>query len=371
VNKTLKTLFFAALAASAAMVSAPLPAADEIAWGPDYVAIMPGYSFPSKAYGTTGNGATVSGIFGHNFTPRLALEFNVQSSTFETGTVGGTDFYQNGFTTDLAYSLFDRHSDHLLIPFVLIGVGGVYDDFFPNSRDGIAFIADAGVGVVTRPLFANGIRFRLDARYVRDTKEGGHGEERVIAGIEIPLGRTVRHIERHTEYIVEPQREAPKSEVHEIIAEAVHPWVDSDGDGVDDEHDKCPDTPRGMKVDADGCVIKNQTFGLQGVTFEFNKSRLTPNATYVLDMVTRAFVGQPTLMVEVAGHTDGIGSAESNLKLSQLRAEAVGRYLVSKGASPTQVTAKGYGKSQLLVNPETSDRDRELNRRVELRVIAQ
>lgn len=371
-NKTVQALIFASLATIGATASTPLAAADEIAWGPDYVAILPGYSFPSKAYGTTGNGATVSGIFGHNFTPRTSLEFNMQSSTFETGTGGGTDFYQNGFTTDFVYSFFDRHSDHLLIPFVLIGVGGVYDDFFPSSRDGVAFIADAGIGVVTRPLFANGIRFRLDGRYVRDTKEGGHGDERVIAGIEIPLGRTVRHIERHTEYIVAPAVQEPvKSEVHEIIAEAAHAWVDSDGDGVDDEHDKCPDTPRGMKVDSDGCVIKNQTFGLQGVTFEFNKARLTPNATYVLDMVTRAFVGQPTLMVEVAGHTDGIGSAESNLKLSQLRAEAVGRYLVSKGASPTQVMAKGYGKSQLLVNPETSERDRELNRRVELRVIAQ
>jgi OmpA-OmpF porin, OOP family len=372
VNKSSRTFIVAAVVSIAALASAPLPAADEVAWGPDYVAALPGYSFPSKAYGTTGNGATVSGIFGHNFAPRLSLEFNVQSSTFETGTAGGSDFYQNGFTTDLAYSLWDRHSDHLLIPFVLIGVGGVYDDFFPSTRDGVAFIADAGAGVITRPLFSNGIRFRLDGRYVRDTKEGGHGEGRVIAGIEIPLGRTVRHIERHTEYIVEPARQdASRPEVHEVIAEAAHPWVDSDGDGVDDEHDKCPDTPRGMKVDSDGCVIKNQTFGLQGVTFEFNKARLTPNATYVLDMVSRAFVGQPSLMVEVAGHTDSVGSAEANLKLSQLRAEAVGRYLVSKGASPTQISAKGYGKSQLLVNPETSERDRELNRRVELRVIAQ
>jgi OOP family OmpA-OmpF porin len=203
---------------------------------------------------------------------------------------------------------------------------------------------------------------------VRDAKEGGHGEGRLMAGIEIPLGRTVQVVE----YKTEPARpEPPRPEVHEIIAEVTHPWVDSDGDGVDDEHDKCPDTPRGMKVDSDGCVIKNQTFGLQGVTFEFNKARLTPNATYVLDMVSRAFVGQPTLKVEVAGHTDSIGSAEQNLKLSQLRADAVGRYLVSKGASPSQIESKGYGKSQLLINPETSERDRELNRRVELRVIAQ
>src|SRR6201995_3918694 len=372
VNKFSKHSLTAAIALVAVFAAAPLPAADEIIWGPDYVAALPGYTFPPKSIGTTGSGVTVSGIFGHNLAARFSVEFNIQSSTFETGPNGGTDFYQNGFTGDLAYSFVDRHADHFLIPFVLVGVGGVHDDFYPNSRDGIAFIADAGVGAVTRPLFSNGLRLRLDARYVRDTHEGGHGAERLIAGIEIPLGRTVRH----TEFIIEPakpepQREAPRAEVHEVIAEAAHPWVDSDGDGVDDEHDKCPDTPRGMKVDADGCVVKNQTFGLEGVPFEFNKAHRTPNATYVLDMVSRAFVGQPSLMVEVAGHTDSVGSAEANLKPSQLRAEAVGRYLVSKGASPTQISAKGYGKSQLLVNPETSERDRELNRRVELRVIAQ
>lgn len=371
VNKYFRFSVVAVIASFAALASSPLPAADEVTWGPDYVAALAGYSFPPKAEGTTGSGATVSGIFGHSVAAsRFSVEFNIQSSTFETGANGGTDFYQNGFTGDLAYSFLDRHSDHFLIPFVLVGIGGVYDDFYPNSRDGIAFVANAGVGAVTRPLFSNGLRLRLDARYVRDTHEGGHGDERLIAGIEIPLGRTLRH----TEFIIEPAKpepQAPRSEVHEVIAEASHPWVDSDGDGVDDEHDKCPDTPRGMKVDADGCVIKNQTFGLQGVTFEFNKARLTPNATYVLDVVSRAFVGQPTLMVEVAGHTDGIGSAEANLKLSQMRAESVARYLVAKGASPTQISAKGYGKSQLLINPETNESDRELNRRVELRVIAQ
>jgi OOP family OmpA-OmpF porin len=368
VNKNLNILILAAIATLGASITTHLAVAEEVTYGPDYVSVLPGYSFPSKAYGTTGNGATVSGIFGHNFTPHISLETNIQSSTFETGTQAGTDYYQNGFTEDLAYSLFDRHSNQFLIPFALVGVGAVYDDFFPNNRDGVSFIADAGLGAITRPLFSNGIRLRIDARYVRDTHEGGHGEPRVIAGVEIPLGRTVQVIE----YRTEPARpEPPRPEVHEIVAEAVHAWVDSDGDGVDDEHDKCPDTPRGMKVDSDGCVIKNQTFGLQGVTFEFNKARLTPNATYVLDMVSRAFVGQPTLKVEVAGHTDSIGSAESNLKLSQLRAEAVGRYLVSKGAAPSQIDAKGYGKSQLLVNPETNDRDRELNRRVELRVVAQ
>jgi len=89
-----------------------------------------------------------------------------------------------------------------------------------------------------------------------------------------------------------------------------------------------------------------------------------------LDLVSRAFAGQPSLKVEIAGHTDSIGSVGANLTLSQSRAEAVRDYLISRGARPDQLTARGYGKSQLLIDPEHGDRDRERNRRVELRVLA-
>lgn len=335
-------------------------AADEITYSPDYVSLLPGYAIPSKAYGTTGSGFTFSGIYGRVFAARLAFEVNIQGSVFETGKNKGTDYYQNGATGDLVYLFGDRRTA-LLTPFALAGAGAVYDDFYPNdTRAGVAFVAEAGLGLVSRPLFSNGIRLRFDARYVHDAKEGGHPEGRLLAGIDIPLGR----IERHVEYL------PGKTEIREVVKEVVRPWIDSDGDGVDDEHDLCPNTPRGLKVDAHGCAIENQSIDLQGVTFEFGKARLTPNAETVLDLVSRAFAGQPTLTVEIAGHTDSIGSDAANLKLSQLRAEAVRNYLILKGAHPGRLVARGYGKSQLLINPESGERDRERNRRVELRVLA-
>jgi OOP family OmpA-OmpF porin len=339
-----------------------LTVADEVVSAPDYIAILPGYSFPSKAYGTTGNGATVSGIYGRELAAHLGFEVNIQSSTFETGTHGGTDFYQNGATVDATYALWNRREETLLTPFALAGVGAVYDDFYPNNRDGIAFILDAGLGVLTRPLFSNGIRLRLDARYVHDGKEGGHAEPRLIAGIEIPLGR----VERHIEYL------PGKTEIREVIREVPAvpaPVVDSDGDGVDDTRDHCPNTPRGMKVDGVGCVVIQQTFALQGVNFESNKALLTQSAQAQLNVVALAFAGQPSLKVEIAGHTDSVGSVAANLELSQQRAESVRAYLISRGVHPDRLVARGYGKSQLQVNPEKTNEDRERNRRVELRVV--
>jgi OmpA-OmpF porin, OOP family len=334
--------------------------ADEILYAPDYVSVLPGYAIPSKAYDTTGSGFTMSGIYGRVFAPHFAFEVNIQGSVFETGKNKGTDYYQNGATGDLVYLFGDRRAA-AFTPFVLAGVGAVYDDFYPrDTRAGAAFVAEAGLGLVSKPLFSNGIRLRFDARYVHDAKEGGHPEGRLLAGIDIPLGR----IERHVEYL------PGKTEIREVVREVARPWVDSDGDGVDDDHDLCPNTPHGLKVDAHGCAIENQSIDLQGVTFEFNKARLTPNAETVLDLVSRAFSGQPSLKVEIAGHTDSIGSVAANQTLSQLRAEAVRNYLILKGARPDQLIARGYGKSQLLINPENGDRDRERNRRVELRVIA-
>jgi OmpA-OmpF porin, OOP family len=333
--------------------------ADEITYSPDYISLLPGYVVTPKSIGTTGKGFTLSGIYGHQFAPHFSFELNIQGSVFETGSNNGTDFYQNGATGDLVYLFRDR-SAALLTPYVLGGIGAVYDDFYPNNRDHAAFAADAGLGIVTRPLFSNGIRLRFDARYLFDASEGGHGEGRLLAGIDIPLGR----VERHVEYL------PGKTEIREVVREVAPPRIDSDGDGVDDEHDMCPNTPHGLKVDAQGCVVENQVISLQGVTFEFAKARLTPNAETVLDLVSRAFTGQPSLKVEIAGHTDSIGSAEANMKLSQMRAESVRSYLVLKGARPDQLVARGYGKSELLINPENGDQDRERNRRVELRVLA-
>ena len=337
-------------------------------YGKDYVSVLPGIIFPSRELRTSGTGATISGIYGYEFSPHILGEVNIQASQFDTRPFVGID-YQTAVTVDVVYQLRDR-SAGLFTPFVLLGAGPGYDDWFPNGRDGAAAFVEAGLGMVTQPLFKNGLRLRFDARYVRDSHEGWHQEPRAVIGIDIPLG--------HIEHRIEVEYLPAKAEVREVPVERVvvrelppPPPVDSDGDGVDDAHDKCPDTPHGIRVDAQGCAIENQTITLEDVHFEFNRNRITRDAAPVLDRLSLAFISQPTLRAEIAGHTDSVGSEAANLVLSQKRADAVREYLIGRGARPDQLTARGYGKSQLLVSPERNQDDAERNRRVELRVMAQ
>ena len=143
--------------------------------------------------------------------------------------------------------------------------------------------------------------------------------------------------------------------------------LDSDRDGVVDRLDRCPGTRAGAKVDANGCEIQEVTV-LKGVNFATNSATLTPGSRSVLDETAATLARNPDLRAEVAGHTDSTGSAARNRTLSQQRAESVVKYLVSKGANPANLTARGYGPDQPVADNRTAQ-GRSLNRRVELRIL--
>ena len=77
-----------------------------------------------------------------------------------------------------------------------------------------------------------------------------------------------------------------------------------------------------------------------------------------------------TLVIEIAGHTDNVGSLESNQTLSANRAKSVRNYLIGKGISSSRVTAKGYGETEPVANNMT-DEGRQKNRRTEVRIISE
>lgn len=162
--------------------------------------------------------------------------------------------------------------------------------------------------------------------------------------------------------------------------------LDSDGDGVPDYLDKCPNTPAGVQVDSTGCPLQKEvkiiketvivtkpaeitSVVLSGdANFEFNKSKLLPNAYAVLDSLVSTMNAHTDYKWEIAGYTDGVGSAAYNIKLSQRRAKSVVDYLVSKGVKKPNLKSVGYGKENPIATNDTPE-GRAMNRRVEIKVI--
>jgi outer membrane protein OmpA-like peptidoglycan-associated protein/opacity protein-like surface antigen len=149
---------------------------------------------------------------------------------------------------------------------------------------------------------------------------------------------------------------------------------DSDGDGVNDDADKCPNTPAGTKVDATGCPIVNsvldtaKTLVLEGVNFRTGSAALTPGGRTVLLRAVELLKASPTVRVEVGGHTDNVGSAKANERLSLARANTVKKTLVAAGIDGSRLEVKGYGPNEPRADNKTKA-GRGLNRRTELKPI--
>lgn len=114
-------------------------------------------------------------------------------------------------------------------------------------------------------------------------------------------------------------------------------------------------------------IEKGETVRLNNLFFEFNKAVLQPESYQELDRLYELLKEQPSLKIEIAGHTDDKGAQMYNLELSQQRANAVKKYLLGKGVEAAQVTAVGYGEQKPLVSNSSED-NRAINRRVEFKV---
>ncbi len=146
--------------------------------------------------------------------------------------------------------------------------------------------------------------------------------------------------------------------------------LDSDGDGVNDCIDKCPDSQPGQTIGPDGCPVA-VSIDLKGVNFDFDKATLRPDAVATLGEAAEILRRYPELRVEVAGHTDLCGSDAYNQNLSERRARTVYDYLTSNGVDAARLAGpNGYGESRPLEpTPQTlPECKNETNRRTELNV---
>ena len=142
---------------------------------------------------------------------------------------------------------------------------------------------------------------------------------------------------------------------------------DDDGDGVNNCNDRCPNSQAGQAIGPDGCPVP-LTIDLKGVNFDFDKDTLRPDAVVILDEAASILNKYPQLKVEVAGHTDSVGSEDYNQGLSQRRAQVVFNYLTGKGVDAARLVGpNGFGEMKP-IDVNTTKEGRARNRRTELNV---
>lgn len=138
---------------------------------------------------------------------------------------------------------------------------------------------------------------------------------------------------------------------------------DSDGDGVTDDKDLCPDTPPGLKVDENGCW---KLVVLADVLFDFDKYNLKPEGHAILDQVVEMLNKHPFLNLKIKAHTDNFGTMEYNVQLSKKRAQAGLNYLLEKGISSERLSISWHSFTIPKAGNETPE-GRALNRRIEFK----
>ena len=162
---------------------------------------------------------------------------------------------------------------------------------------------------------------------------------------------------------------------------------DSDGDGIPNYADICMYTPKGVRVNRDGCAERSTLASLnnhkqtsrpeinktdtrktrpgeiKNVLFDFDRFEIKPQYYSVLEEVAVMLSQNPKAKVEIQGHTDNVGSAEYNRSLSEKRARIVKNYFVRKGVEKDRLVPVGYGFTMNKVS-NADESGRALNRRV-------
>jgi outer membrane protein OmpA-like peptidoglycan-associated protein len=114
-------------------------------------------------------------------------------------------------------------------------------------------------------------------------------------------------------------------------------------------------------------IAVGSTIVLRNVFFDFDKATLKPESSTELDRLVKILLDNPTIKIELSGHTDSKGSDEYNLKLSESRAKACVDYLVAKGIKADRLTYHGYGETKPIDTNDTEE-GRANNRRTEFKI---
>src|SRR5262249_43780361 len=149
---------------------------------------------------------------------------------------------------------------------------------------------------------------------------------------------------------------------------------DSDADGIPDADDMCPEEPENFNgfEDSDGCpdrarviIESSSCIIIPQIHFREGDAAVLPEAMPIVEQVAQVMINNPSLrLVEIQGHSDNLGSAAENMRVSLARARAVMAALVKLGVPASRLRARGFGAT-LPIAQNVTDEARAKNRRVE------
>lgn len=267
---------------------------------------------------------------------------DVIASGYSTDTeVGDIEVDGRQYRLDALYHI---SSENLWRPYVAFGVGDQEREMETGDEYRDTLI---NLGVGAKRSLGNNWEFRTDVRAF-NSLDNEYTDIALNVGVSYLMGARQKSVS------VAPEKPA-------AIQEA-----DSDGDGVLDSKDKCPNTERRYKVDADGCPMElTETVSVKlAVKFDTNSAQVKDE--YIADIRDLAnFMNQyVNTEVTVEGHTDSSGSDAYNKALSHRRAEAVRDVLIQRlNIEPDRVRAEGFGEERPAASNDTPE-GREENRRV-------
>ncbi len=123
-----------------------------------------------------------------------------------------------------------------------------------------------------------------------------------------------------------------------------------------------------VTIDSPSTEQPRTIIALNNIFFDFNKATLRTESVTELNNLVKLMKDNPKLRIEIAGHTDSIGTADINNRLSQMRAEEVKQYLVDWGITSARLRAKGYGATRPVATNDTEE-GRQQNRRTEFEIL--
>ena len=292
--------------------------------------------------------------FGYALSEHFNVEFDFQNlsldgdGTFDGGE-GAVD-YPDQDQTAVNLNLINMYNrDGLFAPYILAGIGIVNTDI--GSEDGDDLQGQLGVGVLTR-LWGSRLSLRTEALARGQDASDNLTDILFNVGLSVALGTKAVPVAAAVPVVAAAPPPPPPPPA---------PPADTDGDGVIDSIDQCPDTPKGERVGPQGCTC-DVTRQLQ---FKTSSAELSDGDKLILDEVAENLKRLKFISGTVVGHTDSTGSEAYNQALSERRAQSVITYLETRGIDPGRLKASGAGESQPIADNGTRE-GRALNRRVVL-----